>query len=93
MNAQYVKAEGTAKSQILDEEVHMQQFVERELAKRLGKSVDGSEQKLTKQEQEELELYKLPEGFQVGVSARHFFHVLFHQRLRASAAYSVLPDI
>lgn len=72
MNAQYVKAEGTAKSQILDEDAHMQQFVERELAKRLGKSVDGSEQKLTKQEQEELELYKLPDGFQVGIlSAKH----------------------
>jgi ribosomal protein S6E (S10) len=65
MNAQYVKAEGTAKSQIFDEEAHMQQFVERELAKRLGKSVDGSELNLSKQEREELELYKLPDGFQV----------------------------
>eukprot|EP00878_Enallax_costatus_P036735 GHUV01041281.1.p1 GENE.GHUV01041281.1~~GHUV01041281.1.p1 ORF type:complete len:156 (+),score=42.55 GHUV01041281.1:342-809(+) len=68
MQAQYVKAEGTAKSQILDEEAHMQQFVERELAKRLGKAVDGSEHKLSKQEREELELYKLPEGFQVSRS-------------------------
>lgn len=65
MQAQYVRAEGTAKSQILDEEAHMQQFVEQELAKRLGKSVDGSELKLSKQELEELELYKLPDGFQV----------------------------
>eukprot|EP00879_Flechtneria_rotunda_P026785 GHRR01028609.1.p1 GENE.GHRR01028609.1~~GHRR01028609.1.p1 ORF type:complete len:179 (+),score=60.92 GHRR01028609.1:316-852(+) len=65
MDAQYVKAEGTAKSQILDEETHMQMFVERELARRLGRSVDENEQKLSKQQQEELELYRLPEGLQV----------------------------
>eukprot|EP00879_Flechtneria_rotunda_P029117 GHRR01031385.1.p1 GENE.GHRR01031385.1~~GHRR01031385.1.p1 ORF type:complete len:166 (+),score=64.79 GHRR01031385.1:316-813(+) len=64
MDAQYVKAEGTAKSQILDEETHMQMFVERELARRLGRSVDENEQKLSKQQQEELELYRLPEGLQ-----------------------------
>lgn len=65
MDAQYVKAEVNVKSQILDEDAHMQRYVEQQLAARLGKSVDDLEQKLSKQEQEELELYRLPEGLQV----------------------------
>jgi hypothetical protein len=65
MDAQYVKAVGSKKSQILDEEAHMQQFVERELARRLGRSVDEGEQKLSKQEREELELYQIPAGLKV----------------------------
>lgn len=71
MDAQYVKAVETNKSQILDENVHMEQFVERELARRLGKSVgeEGSQQ-LSKMEQQERELYELPEGFEVGVLLR-----------------------
>lgn len=67
MDAQYVKAVENNKSQILDEKVHMEQFVERELARRLGKSVDEGGQNLSKQEKQERELYQMPEGFEVGV--------------------------
>lgn len=67
MDAQYVKAVEDNKSQILDEKVHMEQFVERELARRLGKAVDEGEQHLSKQERQERELYQMPEGFEVGV--------------------------
>lgn len=67
MDAQYVKAVENNKSQILDETVHMEQFVERELARRLGKTVDEGEQQLTKQEQRERELYQMPEGFEVSL--------------------------
>jgi hypothetical protein len=67
MDAQYVKAVEDNRSQILDEKVHMEQFVERELARRLGKAVDEGEQHLSKQERQERELYQMPEGFEVGV--------------------------
>lgn len=66
MDAQYVKAVEDNKSQILDEKVHMEQFVERELARRLGKSVDEGQEKLSKLEKQERELYQMPEGFEVG---------------------------
>ena len=58
----YVKAQGN-QSAFLDEEKHMEQFIEQELARRLGKSVDDGSQKLSKQELEEQELYKVPEAF------------------------------
>jgi len=70
MDAQYVKAVENNKSQILDETVHMEQFVERELARRLGKTVDEGEQQLTKLEQRERELYRMPEGFEVSLWCR-----------------------
>ena len=70
MDAQYVKAVETNRSQILDEKVHMEQFVERELARRLGKTVDDGEQQLSKLEKQERELYKMPEGFEVGSRGR-----------------------
>lgn len=66
MDAQYVKAVETNKSQIMDESTHMEQFVERELAKRLGKSLEDGQANLTKHEKQELELYQMPEGFEVG---------------------------
>jgi hypothetical protein len=66
MDAQYVKAVENNKSQILDEKVHMEQFVERELARRLGKTVDEGGEHLSKQEKQERELYQMPEGFEVG---------------------------
>lgn len=68
MDAQYVKAEGTAKSQILDEETHMQRYIESQLAARLGKQVDEGQQRLSRQQQEELELYRLPEGLQASLT-------------------------
>jgi hypothetical protein len=58
----YVKAQGN-QSAFLDEEKHMEQFIEQELARRLGKTVDDGSQKLSKQELEEQELYKVPEAF------------------------------
>lgn len=69
MDAQYVKAVETNKSQIMDESTHMEQFVERELAKRLGKSMEDGQQNLTKHEKQELELYQMPEGFEVRAHA------------------------
>jgi len=59
----YVKAQ--AGGNMLDEEAQMQQYIERELARRTGKRVDDGEQQLTKQQLEELELYKVPEALQV----------------------------
>jgi hypothetical protein len=70
MDAQYVKAVADTKSQIMNEKTHMEQFVERELARRLGKTVDEGEQKLTKQERQERELYQMPEGFEVSCGGR-----------------------
>jgi hypothetical protein len=58
----YVRAQG-AKSALQDEEAHMQQFVERELAKRLGKDLNDGAQQLSKHELEEQELYAVPEAF------------------------------
>ncbi|KAF8063727.1 telomere length and silencing protein 1 [Scenedesmus sp. PABB004] len=68
LESQYVKAEGAAKSQLMDEEAHMARYVETELAKRLGKSVEERGGSLTKAQQAELELYSLPEGLQANVT-------------------------
>lgn len=57
----YVKEQANQGS-AMDEEKHMENFIERELAKRLGKSVDDGAQKLSKQELEEQALYQMPEG-------------------------------
>jgi hypothetical protein len=72
MDAQYVKAVADTKSQIMDEKTHMEQFVERELARRLGKTVDEGGQNLTKQERQERELYQMPEGFEVSWGGRRY---------------------
>lgn len=44
----------------------MQRYIESQLAARLGKQVDEGQQRLSRQQLEELELYRLPEGLQVG---------------------------
>jgi hypothetical protein len=43
----------------------LQRYIEAQLAARLGKQVDEGQQRLSRQQQEELELYRLPEGLQV----------------------------
>jgi hypothetical protein len=63
----YVRAQG-AKSALQDEEAHMQQFVERELAKRLGKDLNDGAQQLSKHELEEQELYAVPEALKASLT-------------------------
>jgi hypothetical protein len=43
----------------------LQRYIESQLAARLGKQVDEGRQRLSRQQQEELELYKMPEGLEV----------------------------
>jgi hypothetical protein len=43
----------------------LQRYIESQLAARLGKEVDEGRQRLSRQQQEELELYKMPEGLEV----------------------------
>jgi hypothetical protein len=45
--------------------VVLQRYIESQLAARLGKEVDEGRQRLSRQQQEELELYKMPEGLEV----------------------------
>jgi hypothetical protein len=63
----YVKAD--SRNSLLDEEAHMKKYVERELAKRLGRSIDEGEQALSQAELEEQELYRMPEGLEARLQA------------------------
>lgn len=63
----YVKAQGG--QNVLDDEAHMQKYVEREMARRRGVELDEGEKKMSKAELEEMELYKVPEGLQVRAAA------------------------
>lgn len=65
----YVKEQ--AANNVLDEEAHMQQFIQKELAKRLGKRIDSDEQQLSKQELEDQELYRVPDGLKVDITRWH----------------------
>jgi hypothetical protein len=59
----YVKAQGGAA--IMTEEQHMERYVEQEVARRLGKSVDDLQGAPSAQEREELALYEVPEELKV----------------------------
>ncbi len=59
----YVKAQGGAA--MMTEEQHMERFVELEVAKRLGRTVDELERGPSAREQEELALYDVPAALKV----------------------------